>query len=342
MSDNLITSKCRIIVDAMGGDFAPQNAVRGAIEALNSDPSIELFLTGRKNDIRSVLDEFNLSFDDDHIINTEEVIDMCDSPTNALKTKKDSSIVVGATRVKNGLADAFVSAGNTGAMMAASTLLMGRIKGVGRPTIGAPIPSQTGVCNLFDVGASVDSKPQHLVEYAIMGSIYVEEIDGIKSPKVGLLSVGEEESKGNELTLKALKMLKEIKNINFIGNVEGKDILGGKADIIVCDGYVGNILLKFAESFLGILKVKVKQFAFKSLLNKIKVLLMKGTLKQVLSDFNAEDYGGTPLLGVKGISIIGHGSSSVTAIRNMVLKAKEMHDKQLLQKFEKALSDYGN
>jgi len=227
-------------------------------------------------------------------------------------------------------------------MMAASTLLMGRIKGVGRPTIGAPIPSQTGVCNLFDVGASVDSKPQHLVEYAIMGSIYVEEINSIKSPKVGLLSVGEEDTKGNELTLKALSMLKETKNLNFIGNVEGKDILGGKADIIVCDGYVGNILLKFAESFLGILKAKVKQFAFKSLLNKIKVLLMKDTLKQVLSDFNAEDYGGTPLLGVKGISIIGHGSSSVTAIRNMVFKAREMHEKQLLQKFEKALSDYGN
>lgn len=328
----------------MGGDFAPQNAVRGAIAAANQDPSIELFLTGRKDDIKAVLEEFHLVFDDDHIINTGQVIDMCDSPTAAIKSKPDSSIVVGAKKVREGFADAFVSAGNTGAVMAASTLLMGRIKGVGRPTIGAPMPSESayGKCLLFDAGASVDSKPTHLAEYAIMGSIYVEEMFGVKKPRIGLLSVGEEDSKGNEVTLKALEMLKGIKTINFIGNVEGRDILGGKADIVVCDGFVGNIILKFAESVLTLLKTRIKKFAFKKFVNKIKALVVKSTLKEVLSDFNSDAYGGVPLLGVRGISIIGHGSSSVEAIKNMVLAAKEMHERKLLEKFEKALSVYAD
>lgn len=329
-------SNCRIVLDAMGGDFAPQNVVLGAIDALKVDPSLDIKLVGRKDDISSFIKKENLDFDEDNIVHADEVIDMHDSPTNALKTKKNSSIVVGTQLVKKGEADAFVSAGNTGAVMAASTLLIGRIKGVGRPTIGAAFPSSTGMTHVYDVGASVDSKPQHLVEYAIMGSIVSKELYSISNPKVGLLSVGEEESKGNETTIKALQLLKESK-VNFVGNVEGRDIMNGKVDIVVCDGFVGNVILKFGESVLGLLKSKVKQFAMKSFINKIKVLLMKGTLKKVLSDFDYQSHGGVPLLGIKGISIIGHGSSSPLAIRNMILKAKEMHDKNLIHKIEESL-----
>ncbi len=216
--------KCRIVVDAMGGDFAPRNAVLGAVEAYNQKKDFELLLVGRKKDISAILTENNISFSLENIINAAEVIEMSDSPTASLKAKPDSSIVKGAVLVRDKKADAFVSAGNTGAVMAASTLIIGRIPGVGRPTIGAFMPNESGISTLFDVGASVDSKPRHLLEYAIMGSIFVKEMYGIENPKVGVLSVGEEETKGNEVSLAAYALLKE-SNLNFIGNVEGRDIL---------------------------------------------------------------------------------------------------------------------
>ncbi|MBI9073685.1 MAG: phosphate acyltransferase PlsX [Melioribacteraceae bacterium] len=330
-------SNCRIAVDAMGGDYAPHNVIKGAIDAIKMDPSIELYFVGQEEAILKELNKIEPQFNKENIIHASEVIDMCDNPTIAVrKTKTDSSIVVGVNMVRDKKADAFISAGNTGAVMTASTLNIGRIKGVGRPTIGAQFPSTKGGCFVYDVGASVDSKPQHILEYAIMGSIFVKEIMGIENPTVGLLSVGEEDSKGNDTTLKALQLLKEA-DINFIGNVEGRDILTGKADIVVCDGFVGNIMLKFAESVLTLLKIKIRDFADGGLLNKIKVLLMKGTLKRILKDFDSDAHGGVPLMGVKGISIIGHGSSSPLGIRNMILRAKEMHEKELIKKIEESL-----
>jgi glycerol-3-phosphate acyltransferase PlsX len=267
---------------------------------------------------------------------------MHDSPTSAIKKKKDSSIVRGATLVREKKADAFVSAGNTGAMMAASTLIMGRIKGFGRPTIGAQFPTNSGkVCTVYDVGASVDSKPMHLLEYAIMGTIYAQEMDGIKNPTVGLLSVGEEDSKGNSVTFETHEMLKKSK-LNFIGNVEGRDILGGKTDIVVCDGFVGNIMLKLGESFISFIKGRIKNYAAKGISNKVKALISKGVLKESLSDMDYQSHGGVPLLGVNGISIIGHGSSSPLAVKNMILKANEMFDKNLLMKLEEGKKFYGN
>ncbi len=343
MKKSANNSTCRIVLDAMGGDFAPRNEVLGAIAALSEDSSIEILLVGKKDLIISTLNEHNLSFPEQNIYDAEDVITMSDSPTAALRTKPNSSLVVSANLVRSGKGDALVSAGNTGAVMAASTLLLGRLKGVGRPTIGVPMPSETGTCFLFDAGASVDCKPSHLLEYAIMSKIYVQEIYNVKNPSIGLLSVGEEKSKGNDLTLKAYELLDNVRDeINFKGNVEGKDILGGKTNIVICDGFTGNVILKFAESVVGILKQRIKSFALKSFFNKIKVLFMRGTLKKVLSDFSSEKQGGVPLLGVKAVSIIGHGSGSPTAIKNMILKAKEMHEKQLLHKIEKALSDYAN
>ncbi len=334
-------SKCRIVVDAMGGDFAPQNAVIGAIQALDANKNIELFLVGKQEKILQVITSNNLQFDQKNVIDASEIIEMGDSPTSSLKTKKDSSIVVGASLVKEKKADAFVSAGNTGAMMAASTLIMGRIPGVGRPTIGAQMPNVNGYCYIYDVGAGKDSKPQHLFEYAIMGSIYAKEIGGVNNPSVAVLSMGEEEGKGNEVSEAAYKLIQKSK-LNFIGNVEGRDILTKNVDVVVCDGFVGNVLLKFGESVPKLLKQLLKNTAENSFTDKLKIGLTKGTLKKALKVMDYQEYGGVPLLGVNGISIIGHGSSTPKAIKNMVLRANEMFEKDLLKKIEKSIKEYSD
>jgi len=334
-------SKCRIIVDAMGGDYAPQNAVIGAVQALQANNGFELYLAGKNTEIKKVLQENNLEFDEEHIIHASQVIEMGDVPTVALKSKPDSSMAVGCKWVREKKADAFVSAGNTGAMMAASTLLIGRIPGVGRPTMGSIMPTTKDKCVIFDVGASVDSKPRHLLEYAIMGSIYVKEIYGIENPRVGILSVGEEDTKGCNVSLEAFDLIKKT-NLNFVGNIEGSDVLKGKVNVVVCDGFVGNIVLKFGESVLSLLKVKFKEYADQGLVKKLKIGLVVGAMREILKDFDYQEHGGIPLLGVNGISIIGHGSSTPKAIKNMVLKAKEMYDRDLVQRIQTSLKFYSN
>jgi phosphate acyltransferase len=341
MNNQSTVSVFKIALDAMGGDYAPRNEVHAAVQVQNENPSIKILLVGKEQDILNVLQRDKLVFPKENIINADEVIKMDEVPTVAIRTKKKSSIVVGANLVKDKAADAFVSTGNTGAVMTAATLIIGRIKGVGRPAIGADFPTSIGaVCSVYDVGASVDSKPNHLLEYAILGSIYSREINGVPNPKVGLLSVGEEENKGNELVFNTQQLLKDA-NLNFIGNVEGRDVLNGKADIIVCDGYVGNIILKFGESFLTFLKSKLKSYATEGFANKLKALIVKNVLKVALKDVDYQTHGGVPLLGVNGITIIGHGSSSPLAIKNMILKAKKMHEINLIKKFEDELSKYG-
>lgn len=334
-------SLCKIVVDAMGGDYAPRNIVVGAIDAYNSGKNFELLLVGIKSKIKEVISSSNLSFSDENIIHADEVIEMDESPTVSLKAKPNSSIVIGAKLVKEKKADAFVSAGNTGAMMSASTLIMGRIPGVGRPTIGAAMPNLNGVCYLYDVGAGKDAKPKHLLEYAVMGSIYAKEIGGVKNPRVGVLSMGEEETKGSELSIAAHKLLSKT-GLNFIGNVEGRDILNADVDVVVCDGFVGNVILKFGEGVLTFLKARFKNFAEESFLNKLKIGIVKNSLKEVLKDFDYQEHGGVPLLGVNGISIIGHGSSTSKAIKNMVLKAYEMHQKKLIEKIGGSIKKYAN
>lgn len=331
--------RCRVVVDAMGGDYAPHNIVVGALEALAENSDIDLYLVGDTSQIKKVLTEQQLSFDESHIIHSDDVIGMGESPMQSLKKKPQASIPIGARMVKESKADAFVSAGNTGAVMAASTLLIGRIKGVGRPTIGSQMPNQRDYSVLFDVGASVDSKPQHLLEYAIMGSIYVKEMFGIDNPTVGLLNVGEEKSKGNEVAKEAYSLL-ENSDLNFIGNVEGKDILKGTSHITVCDGFVGNILLKFGEGVLTLVKHSAREYAKRSFVNKLKALILKSVFKDIFSDYDYQKFGGVPLLGIDGITIIGHGSSTALAIKNMVHKAVEMHEKGLVEKFKGAIEAY--
>lgn len=335
--DNSEPAKCRISVDAMGGDFAPRNAVIGALMAASENEKIELFLVGKTEAIKEVISSTSFSISDDHIVHADEIIEMGDSPTNSLKTKPNSSIVKGANLVKEKKADAFVGAGNTGAMMSASTLIMGRIPGVGRPTIGAEMPSIGRVCYFYDVGAGKDAKPQHLFEYAIMGSIFAKEMGGVENPTIGLLSMGEEKSKGNEVTLAAYKLLNESK-LNFIGNVEGRDILTGKADVIICDGFIGNIILKFGESVPTLLKHLLRNTAKESFIDKIKIGLVQSTLRKSLKSLDYQEHGGVPLLGVNGISIIGHGSSTEKAIKNMVNRAYDMHKNNLIQKIENSIN----
>lgn len=332
-------NKCRIIVDAMGGDFAPQVTVEGAALAIEEHSNIDVYLVGQKPEILKLIKEKKIQFDDTRIINASQVIEMGDAAATSLKSKPDSSIVVGCQYVRDKKADAFVSAGNTGAMMTASTLIIGRVPGVGRPTIGAEFPNTKGKCYLYDVGAGKDAKPRHLFEYAVMGTIYANIMEGIKNPSVGLLSMGEEESKGNEVTLAAFQMFKN-SDLNFIGNVEGRDILNGHVNVVVCDGFVGNIILKFGESVPKLLKHLLQETAKKSFFDKLKIGLSKGSLRKSLKSLDYQEKGGVPLLGVNGISIIGHGSSTAKAIKNMVLKAAEMHEHQLVNKIENSLKNY--
>ena len=297
---------CRIAVDAMGGDFAPTNAVLGAMQAYEQKKDFDLLLVGRRDEILKVAASNNLSVSDDMITHTDEVIEMSDSPTSSLKKKPNSSIVVGAQLVRDNKADGFVSAGNTGAMSVSSIFNIGRIKGVSRPTLTAPFPNEKNDFTFIaDVGAFVDSKAQHLLGYAILSSVFIEEIYGIKNPKIGLLNVGEEEGKGYPLITETSKLLSE-SGINYIGYVEGKDIFKGTVDLVVCDGFIGNILLKFAESIIPFLRARVKDYASKGLMNKIKAGISRTPLREALKNANYELHGGLPLLGLNGISIIGH------------------------------------
>ena len=331
---------CRIAVDAMGGDFAPTNAVLGAMQAYEQKKDFNLLLVGRRDEILNVAASNNLSVSDDMIVHTDEVIEMSDSPTSSLKKKPNSSIVVGAQLVRDNKADGFVSAGNTGAMSVSSIFNIGRIKGVSRPTLTAPFPNEkNGFTFIADVGAFVDSKAQHLLGYAILSSVFIEEIYGIKNPKIGLLNVGEEEGKGYPLITETSKLLSE-SGINYVGYVEGKDIFKGTVDLVVCDGFIGNILLKFAESIIPFLRARVKDYASKSLMNKVKAGISRTPLREALKNANYELHGGLPLLGLNGISIIGHGSSTPLAIKNMVLRAKEMYDKNLIKKIEESFGQF--
>jgi phosphate acyltransferase len=330
--------KLRIAVDAMGGDFAPVNEVAGTLAALReTNNAFEVLLVGKEQELRKQLRTSHAEGLSWSIIPSTEVITMDDSPTAALKQKKDSSLAVGIRLHQEGKADAFVSAGNTGAVLSASTLILGRIKGVSRPTIGTFIPAEGGMCLLVDAGTNVDCRPRQLFEFAIMGSIYYSLVMKKERPTVALLNVGEEKGKGTEVVNEAYKLL-EASNLNFVGNVEGRDILKRKADVVVCDGFVGNIVLKFGESIPGFLKSRLTKIANEGILQKLIVGLAKGSLKNALKDFDPNVEGGVPVLGANGISIIGHGSSTPTGIKNMILRGVEVARIQLHKHIEEALS----
>ncbi len=336
-----MNKKFRIAIDMMGSESAPLSELQGAADFSknhNQAKKTQFFFIGNEDIINKNISSVDLKGIDYKIIHTDEIVSMDDDATIALKQKKNSSIAVGVQMQKNGEVDAFLSAGNTGAMLSTSTVLLGRIKGVSRPTIGTFFPSiNSNPTLILDAGANVDSKAKFLYEFAVMGSLYFKEMFGVEKPKVALLNIGEEESKGNEVVLEAFKLLKN-SQLNFIGNVEGRDIFIGKADVIVCDGFTGNIVLKFAESILGFFKSTIRNYASKSILKKLRVGLFAPTLKDIFKDFDYQEHGGVPLLGVNGVIIIGHGSSTALAVENMIKRSIEIISKDLNKKIENELS----
>ncbi len=328
----------KIAVDAMGGDFAPEATVDGAIQAARvARGNYEIVLVGDEQKIRKELSRFSADKLPISIYHASQIIGMEESPTRALKSKKDSSLVVATDLLKSGKADAVVSAGNTGAFMASALLTLGRLPGVHRPGLGSFIPNEESVCVVIDVGANSDCKPINLLQFAIMGSVYIEHIFDIRNPKVGLLSMGEEESKGNELVRDAHQILKKSK-LNFIGNVEGRDILKGTAELVVCDGFVGNIVLKFAESIIGMFTRTLKKSVGKNIPANLGAVLMKPAFRKLRQLMDYQEYGGVPLLGLNGICIVCHGRSTPKAIRSAIREASKMFALDMNRKMQEALA----
>lgn len=319
----------RIALDAMGGDKAPEEIVKGALQAIELYPDIEkIYLVGKEEEIKKYLKEDKAKIE---IIDAREVIEMDDQPALAYRRKKDASMTVATKMVKEGQAHAIISAGNTGGQMTSSLFVLGRIKGIARPAIATPLPSLTGISLLLDSGANTDCTVENMEQFALMGSIYSKKVYKINQPKVGLVNIGSERSKGNELAIKSYEKLEEMEAINFIGNIEGRDIPAGIADVVVADGFTGNIILKLMEgtgkTFSGIIKDEIA----KSLKNKIGALMMKDALMELKRKTDYSEIGGAPLLGVDGISIICHGSSDAKAIHNAIRVAIECKKEDYIQ-----------
>ncbi|HUI46191.1 MAG TPA: phosphate acyltransferase PlsX [Nitrospirota bacterium] len=313
----------KIAIDAMGGDNAPQAVVAGAVQAVQ-ESGIGIILVGIEQLIRQELDKHPSALALPlEIRNATEVVDMHDSPATVFRRKKDSSIRVANELVKNGEASAVISAGHTGAAMSTSLFVLGRIEGVERPAIATFMPTITGASLFLDMGANVDCKPNHLLQFAVMGDVYARYLLKNPNPRVGLLSIGEEETKGNELTKEAFKLLTET-SLNFIGNVEGRDVMSGKADVIVCDGFIGNVVLKVSEAVAEAIGTFLRTDIEKSLISKLGYLLMRPAFNSLKSRVDYAEYGGAPLVGINGISIISHGRSSGRAIKNAIRVAAEL------------------
>ncbi|MGI6035596.1 MAG: phosphate acyltransferase PlsX [Limnochordia bacterium] len=319
----------RIAVDAMGGDYAPDELVKGS--ALAAQEGIEVILVGNTEQLEPLWDEVG-RLPQLTIHHAPEVITMDDHPVEAVRKKRQSSLVQTIELVKKGQAGGAVSAGNTGATMAAALLLLGRLPGVLRPAIGSPMPTRKGMSIILDAGANVDCRPQHLAQFAIMGSLYASTVLGISSPKVALLNIGEEESKGCELTLAAHALLKEAGAVNYIGSIEGRDVSTGRADVIICDGFVGNIILKFAEGLAEALFAQLKEEMGRNLRGIAGGWLLLPHLRSIVRRLDYTEYGGAPLLGVDGTCIIAHGSSNAKAILNAIRVAAQAVETSLTEK----------
>lgn len=329
----------RIAIDVMGGDNAPRAIIDGSILALKEYGG-ELYLVGLKDEIVKYLSEEDRKNPKVNIVEASEIINANEAPVNAIKQKKNSSLVVGLKLVKEGQCDAFVSAGSTGAFLAGSLLKVGRIKGIDRPALSPLIPTVKGNCMIIDAGANVDSKPRNLQQFAVMGSIYMENIMGIKNPRVGLLNIGAEASKGNELTKESFELIKNT-NVNFVGNVEARDIIDGVCDVCVCDGFAGNILLKTTEGVAITLFKLLKDEFMKSFKTKLGAVLLKGNLKNIKNRFDYTEVGGAPFLGINGIMIKAHGSSDAKAVKNAIRQAKLLYDNKCLDTIKNEISKLG-
>jgi len=310
----------RVAVDAMGGDNAPAEIVKGAVEALKASTDLKLILVGQKEAVKQELSKCQYDASRMEVVNATGIIERAEPPVQAIRSKKDSSIVVAMKLVKNGEADAFVGAGSTGAVLVGGQLIVGRLKGVERPPLAPLLPTEKGASLLIDCGANVDARPSHLVQFAKMGSIYMENVMGVKNPRVAIVNIGAEEEKGNALVKETFPLLKACQDINFIGSIEARDIPSGYADVIVCEAFAGNIILKLYEGVGATLISMVKKGMMSTLRSKIGALLVKPALKTTLKKFDTSQYGGAPLLGLKGLVVKTHGSSKAVEIKNSILQ----------------------
>ena len=329
----------RVAVDAMGGDYAPLEIVKGAVDAVNSRDDIKVFLVGREEAVRAELQKYQYDASRIEVVNAAEVIEMAEPPVQAIRSKKDSSIVVAMKMVKNGEADAFVGAGSTGAVLVGGQLIVGRIKGVERPPLAPLLPTEKGASLLIDCGANVDARPSHLVQFAKMGSIYMEHVVGISHPRVAIVNIGAEEEKGNALVKETFPLLKACDDINFIGSIEARDIPSGYADVIVCEAFAGNIILKLYEGVGATLISMVKKGMMSSFRSKIGALLVKPALKKTLKQFDTSEHGGAPLLGLKGLVVKTHGNSKALEIRNSIIQRVTFKHQQINEKIKAGIGE---
>ena len=328
----------KVALDAMGGDNAPAEIVKGAVEALNENDKLKVVTVGDETAIKAELAKYTYDTSRLEIVHTTEVIETAEPPVMAIRKKKDSSLVKAMTMVKNKECDAFVSAGSSGAILVGGQVIVGRIKGVERPPLAPLIPTKTGFSLIIDCGANVDARPSFLVQFAKMGTIYMENVMGVKNPTVAIVNIGAEEEKGNALVKETFPLLKGCPDINFIGSIEARDIPYGMADIIVCDAFVGNVILKLYEGVGAVLISKVKEGMMTSLRSKIGALLVKPALKTTMKSFDASEYGGAPLLGLNGLVVKTHGSSKSKEIKNTLIQCVTFKEQNINEKIKQVIS----
>ncbi|MGL5634848.1 MAG: phosphate acyltransferase PlsX [Sarcina sp.] len=324
----------KLAIDAMGSDNSPVAEIEGSIDALKEFSDVELFLVGHKAKIEAELAKYTYDSNKIKVIEATEVISPNEEPVRALKEKKDSSLVKALNLVKSKECDAVLSAGSTGAFLAGSTLIVGRIKGIKRPALAPVMPGKNSPFMIIDAGANVDSKAPFLIQFAKMGQVYFKAVMGKENPTVGLVNIGAEEEKGNELTKEAHKLLKAENDINFIGNVEPRDVSTGDVDVLVCDGFVGNTILKMYEGTAKTILTMIKEEILSSAISKFGAIFLSGTFKKLKKKMDYKEYGGAPFLGVDGICIKAHGSSDGKAIKNAIKQARKFHNNDLVGKIK--------
>ena len=325
----------KVVVDAMGGDYAPIEPVKAAVDAVNGADNIKVVLVGQKDVVEAELKKYTYPAEQIEVVHAEEVIETAEPPVNAIRKKKQSSMVIGMNMVKNKEADAFVSSGSSGALLVGGQVLVGRIRGIERPPLAPLIPTEKGVSLLVDCGANVDARASHLVQFARMGSIYMEHVVGIKNPRVAIVNIGAEEEKGNALVKETLPLLKECTDINFIGSIEAREIPKGGADVIVCEAFVGNVILKLYEGLASTLIGVIKKGLMSTLISKLGAALALPALKKTLKAFDATEYGGAPLLGLNGLVVKTHGSAKSVEIRNAIYQCVTFKEQDINGKIKK-------
>lgn len=326
-----------VAVDVMGGDFGPSVCVPGAIDAARSD-GFKVLLVGRADEVQAELDKLDLSGVELEVVHAEDVAEMDEKPSEILRRKKNASIQVACRLVRDGLADGIVSPGHSGATVACGMFIMGRISGVERPALASIMPTEKKPMVLLDVGANVDCKPHHLLQFGLMANAFAKDMLEIDVPRVGLLSIGEEEGKGNCLVKESYDLFKLVQNLNFVGNVEGRDIFTGDVDVIVCDGFVGNVALKLSEGLATSMGRILKRELLSTFIAKLGALCSRGALQRFVRYVDYAEYGGAPLLGLKGIAVVGHGRSNVKAVRSATRMAGTFIRKGTYERMVEAIS----